>query len=186
MLVLEVGGVGYEIEVTTRIVDEIAEPGGVQRLHTHLIVREDSQKLVGFIDIADRDLFRVALRADGVGPAMAMALLSTFTPAELAEHAHSENHAALSRVPGIGKKTAAKLCFNLKDKLSPGAQTGAGAATGNAASNTISDSVARALVQQLGFNGREARQLVASSVSPEMDFEQALQAALRASTGANA
>ena len=181
---LDVAGVGYEVEVPARILDEIADVGGTQLLHTHLMVREDAQKLFGFIDIADRDAFRLLLRTDGVGPAMAMALLSQFTPAELAEHAHANNQTALSRVPGVGKKTAERLCFNLKDKLSP-VTTMATVHTG-IASGDIGDSVARTLVQQLGFKDKEAKQLVAASMLPDMDYEQALQAALRASAGARA
>jgi len=183
-LVLDVAGVGYEVEVPARILADLAEVGGTQRLHTHLMVREDAHKLFGFIDIADRDAFRLLLRTDGVGPAMAMGLLSQFTPAELAEYAHENNQAALSRVPGVGKKTAARLCFNLKDKLSPVAKTAAGQA--GTAPSAVGDSVARTLVQQLGFKDKEAKLLVEASVLPDMDYEQALQAALRASTGARA
>ncbi|MCY4041710.1 MAG: Holliday junction branch migration protein RuvA [Gammaproteobacteria bacterium] len=183
-LVVDVAGVGYEVEVPARILDDIANVGSTQLLHTHLMVREDAQKLFGFIDVADRDAFRLLLRTDGVGPAMAMALLSQFTPAELAEHAHANNQTALSRVPGVGKKTAERLCFNLKDTLSPVSETATGRTS--TASGDIGDSVARTLVQQLGFKDKEAKQLVTASVLPDMDYEQALQAALRASAGARA
>ena len=183
LLVVDVGGVGYEVEVPERILDDIAGPGATQLLHTHLIVREDAHKLFGFIDVADRDAFRVLIRTDGVGPAMAMALLSAFTPAELAEYAHSNNQGALSRVPGVGKKTAARLCFNLKDKLGPLSEIGVGQVTAKAVAGDTAESVVRTLVQQLGFKDREARALVEASVLPDMDYERSLQAALRASTG---
>ena len=186
LLILDVGGVGYEVEVPSRVLDELPEIGATQRLVTHMLVREDAYKLFGFLDIADRDAFRVLLRSDGVGPAMAIALLSEFTPAELAEHARTENISALSRVPGVGNKTARRLCFNLKDKLSTDIDDAAGAGVGQAGQDTrasgIRDSVTRTLVQQLGFKTLEAKQLVAAVVTPEMDFEQALQAALRASS----
>ncbi len=183
-LVVDVAGVGYEVEVPARVLDEIADVGGTQLLHTHLMVREDAHKLFGFINVADRDAFRLLLRTDGVGPAMAMALLSQFTPSELAEHAHENNQAALSRVPGVGKKTAERLCFNLKDRLSPVSATVSGQPS--IVSGDVGDSVVRTLVQQLGFKDKEAKHLVAASALPDMDYEQALQAALRASTGARA
>ena len=98
LLVLDVGGVGYEVEVPSRAMEEIAEIGETQLLHTHFIVREDAQRLFGFTEMADRDTFRVLIRTDGVGPAMALSLLSEFTPSQLAEHAHNDNQTAFCRV----------------------------------------------------------------------------------------
>ena len=184
LVVLDVGGVGYEVEVPSRAMEEIAEIGQTQLLHTHFIVREDAQRLFGFTQLPDRDTFRVLIRTDGVGPAMALSLLSEFTPSQLAEHAHNDNQAAFCRVSGIGKKTAGRLCFNLREKLVAGAIGDGATAQVVAASGSVGESVVRALVQQLGFKAQEAKRLVQIHVEPDMDFEEALQIALRASASA--
>ena len=181
LVVLDVGGVGYEVEVPSRAVEEMAEIGETQLLHTHFIVREDAQRLFGFTEMADRDTFRVLIRTDGVGPAMALSLLSEFTPSQLAEHAHNDNQTAFCRVSGIGKKTATRLCFNLKEKLAAGALGDGASAQAAPTSSGVGDAVVRALVQQLGFKAQEANLLVQVHVHPDMEFEEALQTALRAS-----
>ncbi len=184
LIVLDVGGVGYEVEVPSRAMEEIAEVGETQLLHTHFIVREDAQKLFGFTLKTDRDTFRVLIRTDGVGPAMALSLLSQFTPSQLAEHAHNDNQAAFCQVSGIGKKTATRLCFNLKEKLVAGTLGDGASAQAVATSSGVSEAVIKALVQQLGFKAQEAKLLVQTNVHPDMDFEEALQTALRASANA--
>ncbi len=184
LVLLDVGGVGYELDTPSRVMEEIAEPGETQCLYTHLLVREDAHKLFGFVHVLDRDTFRILLRTEGVGPSMALALLSEFTPDELAEYAHTGNESALCRVSGVGKKTAGRLCFNLKDKLSSSTLGGAGASTASASGQLV-EKVARTLAQQLGFKAPEARQLAEAHVTPEMTFEEALQATLRAVGGAS-
>lgn len=184
LLLLDVGGVGYEVEVPARSMEDLAEAGGIQLLHTHFIVREDAQKLFGFTEVLDRDTFRLLIRTDGVGPAMALSLLSEFTPSQLAEHAHNDNQAAFCRVSGIGKKTAGRLCFNLKDRLEASTLGGGASAQSLAATSDVGESVVRALVQQLGFKAQEAKHLVQLHVDSDMEFEEALQTALRASASA--
>lgn len=184
LVVLDVGGVGYEVEVPLRALEELAEIGETQLLHTHFIVREDAQRLFGFSQVRDRDTFRLLIRTDGVGPAMALSLLSEFTPGQLAEHAHNENQAAFCKVSGIGKKTAVRLCFNLKEKLVAGTLGDGDAPQTASGSSSVGEAVIRALVQQLGFKAQEAKQLVQAHVNSDMEFEEALQTALRASAGA--
>lgn len=184
LVVLDVAGVGYEIEVPSRVMEAVAQVGETQLLHTHFIAREDAHRLFGFTEMPDRDTFRLLIRTDGVGPAMAMSLLSEFTPSQLAEHAHTDNQAAFCRVSGIGKKTAGRLCFNLKEKLAADRLGDGASAQAAPVSGEVGEAVVRALVQQLGFKAQEARQLVQVNVQPDMDFEQALQSALRASASA--
>ena len=185
-VVLDVAGVGYEIEVPTRALEELSGLGEKQVLHTHFVVREDSQRLFGFTQVPDRDIFRVLLRTDGVGPALALSLLSTFTPGQLAEYAHSQNIQALCKVSGVGKRTAERLCFNLKEKLPPDALAGTIPGQARTSLGAIGEAVEKTLVQQLGFKALEAKHLVQHSVQADMSFEDALQAALRASAGPRA
>lgn len=184
LVLLDIAGIGYEIEVPDRAMQELAEHGDTQVLHTHFLVREDSQRLFGFTQASDRDIFRILLRTDGVGPALALSLLSTFSPLQLAEYAHTENIKALSRVSGVGKRTAERLCVNLKHKLTYDESGGLSDQTpARAGMGQVGDAVEKTLVQQLGFKSQEAKSLVRQVVHADMEFEDALQAALRASAG---
>ncbi|MEM7219215.1 MAG: Holliday junction branch migration protein RuvA [Pseudomonadota bacterium] len=128
-VLLDVNGVGYEIEIPTGAVqavvpiDGAAEhdfDGGATRdctLHTHLVVREDAQQLFGFSQEAERDLFRNLIRINGVGPKMALALLSAYAGADLARIVADEDLGALTRVPGVGKKTAERLLMELRNRF---------------------------------------------------------------------
>ena len=182
-VLLDVVGIGYEIEVPDRAMEELADQGESQVLHTHFLVREDSQRLFGFTRVPDRDIFRLLLRTDGVGPALALALLSTFTPVQLAEYAHTDNTKALSQVSGVGKRTAERLCVNLKHKLAYDESQVSDRGPAQPGAGTMFDAVEKTLVQQLGFKSQEAKSLVRGVVHPDMEFEEALQAALRASMG---
>ncbi len=119
-IVILVNGIGYQVFVPTPTDflsgDEVA-------LHTHLIVREDSLTLFGFSTINEREIFETLLKVNGVGPRMALATLSTMTIDSLRNAVFSERAEILTRVPGIGKKTAQKIVFELKDKLQDGLDT---------------------------------------------------------------
>ena len=116
-VVIEVGGVGYEVNVTPR--DLISLPGLGEEivLHTHLAVREDNMALYGFDAPASRDMFRILLGASGVGPALAMAILATMRPVDLRQAVATDDVAALVAAPGIGKRKAEKLILDLRPKL---------------------------------------------------------------------
>ena len=116
-VVIEVGGVGYEVNVTPR--DLISLPGLGEEivLHTHLAVREDNMALYGFDGRASRDMFRILLGASGVGPALAMAILATLRPIDLRHAVATDDIAALVAAPGIGKRKAEKLILDLRPKL---------------------------------------------------------------------
>lgn len=114
---IDVGGVGYEVEVTTGAAAVlVAQPEGAV-VYTHLVVREDAQSLFGFSTLAERDLFRSLIKVTGIGPKLAQSLLSTVAPDVFASAITSGNTAALVRVPGIGKKTAQRLVVELRDKV---------------------------------------------------------------------
>lgn len=116
-VVVEVGGVGYELSVTVRDLAELPGVGEEIVLHTHLHVREDAMVLFGFSTDRGRDFFRVVLTAPGVGPKLALAMLSTLDVDELHGAIVGEDIDALTVVPGIGKRSAQKMILELKPKL---------------------------------------------------------------------
>ena len=114
--VVDVGGIGYEVEVTTGAAAGLAAAEQVD-LHTHFIAREDGQALYGFASAAERDLFRSVIKVSGIGPKLALSLLSTVSPEQFAAAVTSGNVAAITRVPGIGNKTASRLVVELRDRV---------------------------------------------------------------------
>lgn len=117
-LVLEVGGVGMRVFAPSPLRAKL-KVGEAAFLFTHLVVREDALTLYGFESQADRDLFTLLLGVDGVGPKVALSVLSTMTLDAVQRAVFSDEAELLSRVPGVGKKTAQKMAFHLKDKLKP-------------------------------------------------------------------
>lgn len=116
-LLIEVGGIGYDVAVPVRTLVELPGVGEDAVLHTHLHVREDQLALYGFAGADDRDLFRLLLGISGVGPKVALAILSTMDADELRGVIATEDAAALTTVPGIGKRSAQKLLLELRPKL---------------------------------------------------------------------
>lgn len=116
-VVLDVGGVGYEVSVTPTTLSELPGIGDEAVLHVHLHVREDQLALFGFGGVDQRDLFRLLLGLSGVGPKVALAVMATLDPDELRRAVAAEDAGALTVVPGIGKRTAQKLMIELRAKL---------------------------------------------------------------------
>lgn len=116
-LLLDVQGVGYELQVSMNTFYQLPELGEKLRLHTHFVVREDAHTLYGFADTQERSLFRTLIKVNGVGPKLALSLLSSTTPVEFTQHVMSNNATALTKLPGIGKKTAERLIIEMRDKL---------------------------------------------------------------------
>ena len=117
-LIVEVGGVGYRVFVPVPLRGS-AKAGETIFLFTHLVVREDAFLLYGFESQSDRELFNILLGVDGVGPKVALSVLSTMTLDAIQRAVFAEEPDVLSRVPGVGKKTAQKMALHLKDKLKP-------------------------------------------------------------------
>jgi Holliday junction DNA helicase RuvA len=117
-LVLEVGGVGLRVFVPATLRTRL-KAGEKAFLFTHLVVREDALALYGFESQSDRELFNILLGVDGVGPKVALSVLSTMTMDAVQRAVFAEEGELLSRVPGVGKKTALKMALHLKDKLKP-------------------------------------------------------------------
>jgi Holliday junction DNA helicase RuvA len=116
-LVVAVGGVGVRVFVPKTVLEDVGGVGRAIHLHTHLIVREQELSLYGFETAEDLQLFVTLLSVNGVGPKVALAILSTLSPELLKNAIMREETAVLQRVPGIGKKTAERMMFQLRDKL---------------------------------------------------------------------
>jgi Holliday junction DNA helicase RuvA len=116
-LVIGVGGVGVRVFVPRTVLEDVGGIGRSLRLHTHLIVREQELSLYGFETEEDLQLFEVLLGVNGVGPKVALSILATLSPEMLKSAIMREETAVLQRVPGIGKKTAERIMFQLRDKL---------------------------------------------------------------------
>ncbi|UVM51803.1 Holliday junction branch migration protein RuvA [Pseudomonas sp. B21-015] len=116
-LILDVNGLGYELEVPMTTLYRLPSVGEPLTLHTHLVVREDAQLLYGFFGKRERDFFRELIRLNGVGPKLALALMSSLEVDELIRCVQSQDTSALTKVPGVGKKTAERLLVELKDRF---------------------------------------------------------------------
>ena len=116
-LVVGVGGVGIRVTVPKTVLEDVAGIGRSVRLHTHLLVRENELALYGFDSEEDLQLFEVFISISGIGPKVALSILSTLSPELLKSAIIREETAVLQRVPGIGKKTAERIMFQLRDKL---------------------------------------------------------------------
>lgn len=185
-LLLEVGGVGYELEAPMSTFYGLPAVGDEVRLLTHLVVREDAHILYGFASDAERRLFRNLLKVSGVGPKMALAILSGTSVDGFAACVESNDVATLTRIPGVGRKTAERLIVEMRDRIA--AATGDGAATIDAPRGGVEAEAFAALVA-LGYKPAEATKLVKSAggdegASTEDLIRRALQFAARAAGGA--
>jgi Holliday junction DNA helicase RuvA len=124
-LIINVGGVGVRVFVPRTVLEDVGGIGRHMSLHTHLIVRETELTLYGFESEEDLSLFEILLGVNGVGPKVGLAILSTLSPELLKSAIMREETAVLQRVPGIGKKTAERIMFQLRDKLDLTAETAA-------------------------------------------------------------
>ncbi|HAT1972095.1 Holliday junction branch migration protein RuvA [Legionella pneumophila serogroup 1] len=116
-LVLDVNGVGYDVETSLNTFFQIENDNQPVGLHIHTVVREDALLLYGFLDKEERSLFRALIKVNGVGPKLAMAILSSISPKEFIQCIHQENAALLTKLPGIGKKTAERLVIEMRDSI---------------------------------------------------------------------
>jgi Holliday junction DNA helicase RuvA len=178
-LVIDVGGVGYELEVPMSTVFDLPETGREVALFTHYAVKEDTVALYGFLREAERSLFRTVQKVSGIGAKIALAVLSGTSTDEFARLVQAGDIAALTRIPGIGKKTAERIVVELRDRVDAIAVLpGAGASGPRDA-----QSEAVVALQQLGYKPAEAARLAkeatADGDSAEAIIRKALKAALR-------
>jgi holliday junction DNA helicase RuvA len=172
-LVLDVGGVGYLLHATPSAVRKAQSEEEVV-LETHLHVREDALDLYGFGEAGERELFEQLLAVSGVGPKVALAIVSGYSPAELRRAIVREDAALFQTIPGIGKKTAQRVVLDLKEKIAPLAAVEAphlGAGDGHV--------VARDALVELGYSMAEAEQRLAGT-DPDLPPAERVRQALRA------
>lgn len=153
-VVLEVGGVGYRLFMTTRSLAAVPADGDESTIHTYLQVREDELTLYGFQNVEEREAFEALLGVNGVGPKVALATLSALSVEELVSAVASEDLALISSVPGVGKKTAARIILDLADRLT---STGTTALPGGLATGSGGAPVAEAreALLAMGFSAPE-------------------------------
>ena len=154
-VLVETGGIGYRVHVPLSLLSRLPSPGEELLLHTHLLVREDALQLYGFSSKEERDFFLKLLNVTGVGPRGALAVLSIYPPPELIRVITVEDLVALTRVPGVGKKTAGRIVLELKDKLPAGLSVDPG---GETAGGVEADAVAA--LETLGYSPPEALKAV--------------------------
>lgn len=178
-LLIEVHGVGYEVEAPMSTFYDLPDAGAEVTLFTHLVVREDAQVLFGFGTEAERRFFRSLIRVNGVGPKLALTILSGISVDGFVRCVRENDTAALTRLPGIGKKTAERLVVEMRDRLD---ETGVPASALGAKANPRDEALG-ALIS-LGYKPQEAGAMLQAiketGLSSEELIRRALQGALRA------
>jgi len=185
-LLVDVGGVGYEVEAPMSTIYDLPEEGGAVVLHTHLQVRDDAHLLYGFAREGERQLFRALLKVNGVGAKLALAILSGMSLEEFARCVREQDTAALTRLPGIGRKTAERLLIELRDRLEteagatelPAEMAGEASPEAAATGGDAHGEAVSALIA-LGYKPPEASRLVTAVDDGESPSEVLIRAALK-------
>ena len=182
MLLLEVHGVGYEVEAPMTTFYDLPGIGEETTLFTHQVVREDAQQLYGFAAETERNLFRQLIRVSGVGPKLALAILSGMDAEQFGRCVFDGDSTSLVRLPGVGKKTAERLLIEMRDRLEkPGEAApvlGGSAATGFVAAGDPRSEAVSALVA-LGYKPADAAQRVNAVARDGMVCEELIRSALQ-------
>lgn len=183
VLLLDVGGVGYEVEAPMSTFYELPDAGSEVMLHTHLVVREDAHLLFAFATESERWLFRQLIKVSGVGARVALTILSGASVEQFARAVQEGDFASLTRLPGIGKKTAERLVVEMRDRLKDAA-TGSAVLSANFGAAPVSpaDEAFDALVA-LGYKPPEATRMIkgveGEGLASEEIIRRALQATIR-------
>jgi Holliday junction DNA helicase RuvA len=176
-LLLDVHGVGYEVEAPMSTFFRLPAAGEALTLHTHLVVREDAQLLFGFASMAEKNLFRELIRISGVGPKVALAVLSGISVEEFWGVVRSGETGRLVKLPGIGKKTAERLVLEMRDRA--GVVSAEGTVAGLPAVPVGALSEARAALATLGYKPAEVQRLSEAVYKEGMSTEAIIQEALK-------
>lgn len=181
-LIINVQGVGYEIDAPMSTFYQLPEPGHEVSLFTHFVVREDAHHLYGFYTRDERLLFRTLLKVNGVGPRLGLTILSSITPEEFVRCVLNNDTGSLVRLPGVGKKTAERLVIEMRDKLADWYQAtpseGASAQQENNARHQILQDAISALIT-LGYKQQEANRTVTKIDDGAASSEELIRRALR-------
>ena len=185
-LLLDVGGVGYEIEISLTTYAHILEIQGMETqgletkrpvtVHTHLVVRDDAHLLYGFASMGEREMFRTLIKVNGVGPRMALGILSGLDSASFARAVTGNDVKALTALPGVGKKTAERLIIEMRDKVDSFDVSGSDKPS-TMTINVIED--AESALIGLGYRPQEAARAVSRVSDPAEDVESLIRQALK-------
>ncbi len=178
-LVVDVGGVGYELQCPMSTFYELPASGARISVFTHLVVRDDAHTLYGFATETERALFRNLIKVSGVGPRLGLAILSGISVAGFEQSVLNEDTAALTKVPGIGKKTAERLILDMRDRID--ATPDGAPATGKAAAPRGTEGEAYNALVALGYKPKEATGLLNAVDKDGKTTEQIIREALKSS-----
>ena len=178
-ILVEVAGITYEVQVPMSTLYQLPEPGRELVLHTHFVVREDAQLLYGFFKAKDKAMFRSLIKVNGVGPKMALAILSGMAADEFARSVRNNDVTAMINMPGIGKKTAERLIVEMRDLLSEwdmggdagggaGDSADPGATAGGVASSVVKD--AETALLSLGYKPQQATRAITRVLNENRDI----------------
>ena len=176
LLLLDVGGVGYEIEAPMSTFYKLPPTGEMLTLQTHLTVREDAHLLFGFGSAAEKDLFRALIKLSGVGPKLALSVLSGMSVEEFWITVRAQDVVRLTKIPGVGKKTAERLVLEMRDKSGAPAEAGIPGTPSGAASPLQE---ARSALASLGYKPAEIERYTQAVYKDGMSTEQIIQEALK-------
>lgn len=179
-LTVDVGGVGYDVLVPLSTFYGIGEPGALVSLRIHTHVREDVIALYGFASALEQDLFERLISISGIGPKLALAVLSGIDPGELVRAIRTQDVARLTRIPGVGKKTAERIGLELKDRLPLAPPSAPGQIDDRAPGEDLRSDLLSALTN-LGYNRQVAEKVIDGALkkTPDANFEDALRDILR-------
>ncbi len=184
LILVEVSGVGYELQVPMTTLFQLPALGAEVSLVTHFVVREDAQSLYGFFEEVDRSLFRQLIKVSGVGPKLALTILSGMDARNFAHCVERDDISSLVALPGVGRKTAERLLVEMRDKLNDWLLAGDAqpAAAGNAAAKPVADITADAegALVSLGYKPQEASRMVTAVNDDDVtDSEELIRRALK-------
>jgi len=179
-LVIDVNGVGYEVEAPAGVFSDLPENGKQVAIVIHHHFSQDSQTLYGFASLGERELFRKLLKISGIGAKMALTILSGANGEELARYVSTADVASLTRLPGIGKKTAERIIMELRDKLEGlSIVAGAGVTHSGAPISTDPATEASHALTSLGYKPAEVSRMISAVAEADMDAEAIIRKALQ-------
>jgi holliday junction DNA helicase RuvA len=184
-LLIEVNGVGYEVEASMHTFYKLPEPGQCITLHTHFVVRDDAQLLYGFCELRERALFRQLIKVNGVGPKLAITILSSIEPDEFVRCINDNDSMRLVKLPGVGKKTAERLIVEMRDRLGSWENSESsqfismGTMTGDFMLDKITTQEAISALVSLGYKPAEAQKAVSKIATPGMTSADMIRSSLK-------
>lgn len=179
---VDVQGIGYELQVPMNTFYRLPEIEHPVSLYTHFVVREDAQLLYGFYEARERELFRAVIKINGVGPKLGLAILSGIEASDFVRVVHNNDVAALTKVPGIGKKTAERLVIEMRDKLKdwPEAHEGHSVTTiGGASGGNVATEEAVSALLALGYKPKDAEKAIKTVAGEGLSSQDMIRQALK-------